>query len=176
MEFQEIRLLCNKISRETNMKMLINGKSGISVDISEIRPHVADLERDRLDHVLAYQRLLAGKNITRTIVRQSKEAVFISTRDGRFVDVNQPLLDMLGYDVEDVIGQEISNLYSNPHEAHKMLREVEQKGYVIDYRVKLYRKDGTELSCLITSTVRWYNDDSIPGNEPLYKSWVRKAI
>jgi PAS domain S-box-containing protein len=156
------------------MKTLAMRDQGL--DAASIRPRIAELERDELDHMLAYQRLLAGKNITRTIVRQSKEAVYISTRDGRFVDVNQAMLDMLGYDVEDLIGQEIGRLCVSVGHWDKLQQEVEQKGYVIDCRMKFFRKDGSELACLITSTVRWYNDDSIPGNEPLFKSWVRKAV
>ncbi len=145
-------------------------------EVSTIRPRVAELERDDLEHMLAYQRLLAGKNITRTIVRQSKDAIFISTGDGRFVDVNQPLLDLLGYDVEDMVGQYIKSICVNPSDGEMLQQEVEQKGYVIDYRIRLYKKDGTEMVCAVTSTVRWYNDESIPGNQPLFKSWVRKAI
>jgi PAS domain S-box-containing protein len=158
------------------MKTLSTTEQTVRVDVASIRPRVAELERDDLDHMLAYQRLLAGKNITRTIVRQAKEAIFISTRDGRFVDVNQPLLDMLGYEVEDVIGRKISDLCVNPPDADKLQNEVEQKGYIIDYKMELLKRDGTEFPSLITSTVRWYNDDSIPGNEPLFKSWVRKAV
>jgi PAS domain S-box-containing protein len=161
---------------EKLMKTLLKDVQGMGVDAIAIRPRVAELERDEIEHVLAFQRLLSGKNITRTLVRQSKDAIFISTRDGRFVDVNQPLLDMLGYEVEDVVGQEISNLCVNPADWERMQQEVEQKGYVIDYKIQFFKRDGMELPCLITSTVRWYNDDSIPGNEPLFKSWVRKGI
>lgn len=158
------------------MKTLDRVENNVMVDALNIRPRIAELERDNLEHVLAYQRLLAGKNITRTIVRQSTEAIYISTRDGRFVDVNQPLLDMLGYDVEDMIGQDMGGFCLSSPDGERLQQEVEQKGYVIDYKMKFCRKDGTELQCLITSTVRWYNDDSIPGNEPLFKSWIRKAL
>ena len=157
------------------MKTTVESPVATHYDVASIRPRVAELERDDLDHLLAYQRLLAGKSITRTIVRQSKDAIFISTGDGRFVDANQPLLDLLGYEVEDVIGQPIKSICVNPADGDKLQQEVEQKGYVIDYQIRLYKKDGTELNCAITSTVRWYNDDSIPGNQPLFKSWVRRA-
>jgi PAS domain S-box-containing protein len=156
-------------------KTTLASKIDTKYDVESIRPHVAELERDDLEHMLAYQRLLAGKNITRTIVRQSKDAIFISTGDGRFVDVNQPLMELLGYNVEDMVGQYISSLCVNTADGNRLQQEVEQKGYVVDYKIRFYKKDGTELSCTVTSTVRWYNDESIPGNQPLFKSWVRKA-
>ncbi|MGD0857603.1 MAG: PAS domain-containing protein [Dehalococcoidia bacterium] len=158
------------------MKTTVASELATNFEVSSIRPRVAELKRDDLEHLLSYQRLLAGKNITRTIVRQSKDAIFISTGDGRFVDVNQPLLDLLGYDVEDIVGQHIKSICVNPSDGEMLQQEVEQKGYVIDYKIKLYKKDGTELVCAVTSTVRWYNDESIPGNQPLFKSWVRKAV
>ncbi|RPJ62762.1 MAG: PAS domain-containing protein [Dehalococcoidia bacterium] len=157
------------------MKATVANAVETKFDVASIRPRVAELERDDLENMLAYQRLLAGKNITRTIVRQSKDAIFISTGDGRFVDVNQPLMELLGYNVEDMVGQYISNICVNPADGDKLQQEVEQKGYVVDYKIRLFKKDGTELSCTVTSTVRWYNDESIPGNQPLFKSWVRKA-
>ena len=157
------------------MKTSIESQLAAKFDVSTVRPRVAELDRDDLDHLLAYQRLLAGKNITRTIVRQSKDAIFISTGDGRFVDVNQPLLDLLGYEVEDLVGQHIKDVCVSAADGDKLQQEVEQKGYVIDYKIKLITKGRTELLCAVTSTVRWYNDESIPGNQPLFKSWVRKA-
>jgi len=157
------------------MKTSFQSELNDGFDLTAIRPRVAELERDDLEHMLAYQRLLAGKNITRTIVRQSKDAIFISTGDGQFVDVNQPLLDLLGYDVEDIVGQYIKTICVNPLDGDKLQQEVELKGYVIDYSIKFYKKDGTEITCAVTSTVRWYNDESIPGNQPLFKSWVRKV-
>ncbi|MBN1375133.1 MAG: PAS domain-containing protein [Dehalococcoidia bacterium] len=157
------------------MKTSVISEQVSAIDVSSIRPRVAELERDDLENILSYQRLLAGKNITRTIMRQSKDAIFITTGDGRFVDVNQPLMDLLCYDVEDIVGQPISNICVNPSDGEVLQLEVEKKGYVIDYRISFYKKDGTELPCTVTSTVRWYNDESIPGNQPLFKSWIRKA-
>ncbi|MBN1376531.1 MAG: PAS domain-containing protein [Dehalococcoidia bacterium] len=157
------------------MKTAVVSEFVSDIDVSSIRPRVADLERDDLEHILAYQRLLAGKNITRTIMRQSKDAIFFTTGDGRFVDVNQPLINLLGYDVEDIVGQCITSICGDPSAGELLQLEVEKKGYVIDYKISFYHKDGTELPCNVTSTVRWYNDESIPGNQPLFKHWVRRS-
>lgn len=156
------------------MKTTIDSAIATDFDTAVIRPRLVELERDDLEHLLAYQRLLAGKNITRTMVRQSKDAIFIGTGDGRLVDVNQPLMDLLGYNVEDLVGQSIKSVCVEPADGDRWQMEVEQKGYVIDYKIKFIKKDGAELSCAVTSTVRWYNDENIPGNQPLFKSWVRK--
>jgi PAS domain S-box-containing protein len=157
------------------MNIMLKTRTAVEADVTTLRPRVAELERDELDQVLENQRLIAGRNITRNIVRQSKDAIYISTSDNRFVDVNQPLLNLLGYSLDDLIGEDIGTICVVPQDAYEIQKEVEQKGYLIDYRIKLRTKDGNELMCLITSTVRWYNDDNIPDNQPLFKTWVRKA-
>jgi hypothetical protein len=68
---------------------------------------------------------------------------------------------------------DIKHICVNPVDLDRLQKEIDQKGYVISNRLKLYKKDGTEVSCLITSTIRWYNEDNIPGNQPMFKSWVR---
>ena len=158
------------------MKTLISGKTNNEIDIETMRPRVAELERDELEQILSCQRLLAKMNIARNIVKQSKDAIYISTKDNRFVDVNQSLLDLLGYEAEDLIGEPIGNVCINPNEIIELQKEVELRGYVIDHRIKLLKKDGSVLPCLVTATVRWYNDENIPGNQPLFKFWIRKSI
>ena len=105
--------------------------------------------------------------------RQPKQAIFIHSREGRIVAVNHNLLDILGYTPGELADAGMDKVFMNKLETQNLQAEVDNKGYVIDYRARLRRKDGSEAIGLITSTIRWYNDECIPGNQPLYKSWVR---
>ena len=100
-------------------------------DVLTIRPCVAE-ERDDLYHCCLTRGCWQLKNITGGIVRQSKDAIFISSGDGRFVDVNQPLLDRPGYEVEEMVGEHIQDICVNAADGDKLQQEVQQKGYVID--------------------------------------------
>lgn len=55
------------------------------------------------------------------------------------------------------------------------LEALDEKGYVVDYKIKLRRMDGSEVVCMLTSTIRWNNDADIPDNQPLFKTWIRMA-
>ena len=141
--------------------------------LTALRRYISEYEEMEIERKQQEEKLPVSKTSNRTAAKKRKDAIYISTRDGKFVNINQPMLDLLGYDMDEMIGMDIRNICVNPHDLEKAQKEIDQKGYVISNRLKLYKKDGTEVSCLITSTIRWYNEDSIPGNQPMFKSWVR---
>jgi hypothetical protein len=50
--------------------------------------------------------------------------------------------------------------YVNPDDRSRFQKEIEQKGSLRDFEVKLRRKDATEMDCLISATVRRADDGS----------------
>ncbi len=99
----------------------------------------------------------------RTLFEQSMDAVYITTREGRFVDVNQSMLDLFGYTREEMMRMYVRKIYANPPDRHKFQQEIEQKGFVKDYDIKFRKKDGTEIDCLVSAVLRLANDGSILG-------------
>jgi PAS domain S-box-containing protein len=89
----------------------------------------------------------------RTLFENSRDAVYITARDGRFIDCNQSLLELFGYTREEMKALNVIELYVNPEDRRRFQEEIEQKGSVRDYEVKFKKKDGTEMDCLITSSV-----------------------
>jgi diguanylate cyclase (GGDEF)-like protein/PAS domain S-box-containing protein len=90
----------------------------------------------------------------RTLFEESREAIYITSRDGKFIDFNQSALDLLGYTTEEMIGLDVLQIYSNPNDRSRFQQEIEQKGSVREYEVKFRKKDGNEINCLLASTVR----------------------
>ncbi|RLB03875.1 MAG: hypothetical protein DRG50_09670, partial [Deltaproteobacteria bacterium] len=97
----------------------------------------------------------------RTLFEDSRDAIYITTREGNFIDANQSALDLFGYTREEMTGVNARQLYVNPKDARRFQKEIEQKGFVRDFEVKLRKKDGTEMDCLFTATVRRANDGSV---------------
>ncbi len=64
--------------------------------------------------------------------------VFISSKEGKFLNANHALLDMLGYDNKDeFLNIDIANdLYVKPQERQKFKEMIERDGRVIDYEVE----------------------------------------
>ncbi|OGO03851.1 MAG: hypothetical protein A2Y91_00240 [Chloroflexi bacterium RBG_13_54_8] len=107
----------------------------------------------------------------RTLFEDSRDAICIITRDGVIVDVNQASLEMFGYSRQEVMGLDVraSSLYYDPGGGERFQREIEQKGYVRDYEMKLRKRDGTAIDCLLTFSVRRDNDGNVLGYEGMVR-------
>jgi PAS domain S-box-containing protein len=108
-------------------------------------------------------------------LKNRTEATCICTPEGRIVYANGHLQHIVGYTMLDLVGENIGLLFVNAEDVESIKREIEHRGYLSDYRARLCRKDGSMLTCYISSTIRWYNDENVPGNQPLVKSWIRIA-
>jgi PAS domain S-box-containing protein len=93
--------------------------------------------------------------------------MFISSREGKFLDVNQTLLDMLGYESkEEIFEIDIAkDLYLRTEERQKFQELIERNGRVIEYEVNFKRKDGKSIPILLTGHVRYDQNGNILGYE-----------
>ena len=99
----------------------------------------------------------------RTLFEQSRDAICITTRDGKFVDANQAMLDLFGYTREELLELNVVEIYRDQADRPRYQREVEQKGYVVDWEVRMRKKNGTNIDCLLTSTLVVSDDGKIQG-------------
>ena len=106
---------------------------------------------------------------------ESPQGIFLFDRTGRLLAVNSILPGMLGYSPEELHGLAMSGIFTEPAGLHELFHLMDGKGFVIDYRIKVRSGDGSVGVFLLSATIRWYNDDIVEDNEPLYKAWLRKA-
>jgi len=93
--------------------------------------------------------------------------VYVSSKEGKFLNANQALLDMLGYDSkEEFLKIDIAkDLYLKPEDRLRFQELIERDGRVIDYEVEFKRKDGKPIPVMLTSHVRYDQDGKIIGYE-----------
>ena len=99
----------------------------------------------------------------RNLFEGSKDAIYITTQEGQFVDFNNSALDSFGYTKDEMMRLNAKNLFLHPRERLKYQREIEKKGYVRDYAVRFRKKDGTKIYCLLTATLRLSKEGKILG-------------
>ena len=106
----------------------------------------------------------------RTLVANVQEGVFISTPQGRFLDFNDALLRMTGYDSrEELLNIDIvGSLYVNASERDRLKRLLHEHGSVADFEFDMRRKDGEVRSVLESSVA--IRDNS--GNVTAYQGFV----
>ncbi len=95
--------------------------------------------------------------------------VYISSKEGKFLDANPALLEMLGYKNKDeFLSIDIAkDLYLRSEDRKQFQEMIERDGQVIDYEVDFKRKDGTPIVTLLTSHVRYDRNGNVIGYEGL---------
>lgn len=93
--------------------------------------------------------------------------VFISSKEGKFLNANEALLDMLGYgSKEEFLHIDIAkDVYVRPEDRKKFQEMIERDGKVIEYEVDFKRKDGTHIPILLTANVRMDQKGKVIGYE-----------
>jgi PAS domain S-box-containing protein len=93
----------------------------------------------------------------RRLFEESKDAIFISSPEGRFIDINPAGVELLGYFSRNevlAIGN-IQHLYFDPDKRNEFRSLIEEQGYVRDFEIALKRHDSRIVTVLETaSTVR----------------------
>ena len=90
----------------------------------------------------------------RILFEDSKDAIFISNKEGTIIEFNQAYLDLFGYTKKEMEKIRAGDTYCNPSDMHVFRQEIKEKGFVRDLELKLKKKDGTVMDCVLTVTAR----------------------
>lgn len=117
---------------------------------------IAGLEavREVTEQVRAERSLRESEQRFRTLFEESKDVFYISTAEGRFLDINPAGVELFGYgSKEELMNVNIGkDIYAYPQDRKRFSDLVALTGYAKDYEVLMRRKNGDKLWVLITST------------------------
>jgi PAS domain S-box-containing protein len=107
----------------------------------------------------------------RTLFEESMDGVYISTPDGRILDINPAAVKLFGASSKEEMLKVnvIKQVYSNPDDRLKMMKIMSQKGYVKDYEMVMKRKDGQPINILVTATALYGENGEISA----YRGFIR---
>lgn len=109
-----------------------------------------------------------------TLFEQSRDAIYITSRDGSFMDFNNATMDLFGYTKEEMMQLNVKDLYLNPFERVKFRKEIEDNGFVRDFELRLRRKDGGKIDCVVTSNLWRSNDGKKLGYQGIIRDITEK--
>jgi PAS domain S-box-containing protein len=136
----------------SDLSLLSSLAHQVSVAIQNAELYQA-AQRELVDRERAEEALRESEERYRSLFKDSRDAVFITSRDGAIVDVNESFLGLFSIEREDLAHLNMNDLYAQPHASAKLQAEMEEKGSVRDYEVKLARPDGTLIDALTSSTL-----------------------
>jgi PAS domain S-box-containing protein len=93
----------------------------------------------------------------RILFEKSKDMIFVSTPQGKYLDINPAAQELLGYSSkEEMLQLDINtDIFANPEDRKVYQQVLTEKGFVKDYELEFKRKDGEILTVLsTTSTLR----------------------
>ena len=104
----------------------------------------------------AEKELMESESNFRDLFERVRHGIYFSTREGKLLDSNMALSDMLGYDKkEDFLTVDIAqDLYFVPSDRAEFVRMIERDGHVKDYEVNFKKKNGEPNPVLLTAHVR----------------------
>jgi len=105
----------------------------------------------------------------RNLFERVQHGLFISTKEGRFLDCNQALAEMAGYSCkEEFLEIDIPrDLYVKKEDRIKFQRLMEEQGYVKDMEVEFKTKEGKTITVLLTAHAKRDEKGEIIGYEGL---------
>jgi two-component system NtrC family sensor kinase len=122
--------------------------------------------------------LRASEEEFKNLFEHVASGVFISSKEGKFLNANQALLDMLGYESkEEFLNIDLpQDLYVRPEDRRTFQEMMERDGRVIDYEVEFKRKDGSTLPILLTGHARYDKQGNIIGYEGLNVDLTQRKL
>jgi len=118
----------------------------------------------------AQEELLESEAKFRYLFETVRHGLYFSTREGKFLDCNEAMVQMLGYpNKEEVLALDLAqDLYLDPSHRLQFQRMIEAKGSVKDYEVQFKRKGGEPITVLLTAHVRKDRSGKVLGYQGLF--------
>lgn len=135
-----------------------------------LQESIKELQREAAELRRSDEAIWEGEEKYRTLFDESRDAIYITSRDGKFLDVNRALLELFEYTKEEMIDRlNVEEIYAYPGDRVTFQKEIEKKGSVRDYEVKFRKKNGTEMDCLLTGSVRHSSTGRILGYQGIIR-------
>jgi len=110
--------------------------------------------QDISDRKLTEQEMIKSQERYQEIFSQSKDAIFICTLDGKFVDFNQSTIDLFGYKKEELsVLKDAHDLYYPPEKKNEFLMKLKTQKSVKDFAIQVANKRGEVRHCVITANI-----------------------
>ena len=124
---------------------------------------------DITERKIAEMQLIESEQKYRALFEESNDAVYMTTREGRLIDANRAFLHLFGYARNEAINMDIRSIYSDPSDRGRFQQHIEQLGFVKDYEMRFMTRDGSQLECLLSSTVRMGPEREIIGYQGIIR-------
>lgn len=115
------------------------------------------------------ERLRHSEEKYKELFLRSKDAIYMSTLEGEFIDINPAGLTLFGYEKEDLEKIRVKDLYIHEEDRERLMHFLIEDGEVSNYEVRLRKKDGEELTCMLSTVVVKHQNGHLIGFQGIIK-------
>jgi len=105
----------------------------------------------------------------RSLFDDSRDAIYITRKDGSFVDMNQSFLDLFGYTKEEIFRFNTKSAYLTPEDQENFKKDIKEKGYIKDFEIKLKKRDEMIMDCLVTVMTKKNENGQVIGYQGIIR-------
>ncbi len=155
------------ITSSGKMKPIHITASVISIGESTV---VQGIFRDISERRAAEERLRESEQKYRNLFDESRDAIYVTSKDGRFLDANRALIELFGYTRRELMEElNVRELYAHPDDRTRFQREIEKEGSVRDYEARFVKKSGALMDCLLSATLWRSGDRRVSGYQGIIR-------
>lgn len=141
-------------NQQTDLKAMELGASDYLVK--------GEIDTEKLERSIRYsieqskmlKQLKASETKFRSIFENSHDVIYLSSKEGRIIDVNQAAERLFGYTREEMLRMNAGDLYENKADREKFAQEIREKGTCANFEVTLIDKFGNRKYCSLTSNIQ----------------------
>lgn len=152
--------------------ILLTGKGNYEVDKEAIAFGAVDylvkgdITMEKMERSIRYalersssmKAFKANERKYRNIFEQSKDVVFIATEQLHFIDVNNAVKNILGYDRTELLHSNLLDLIPQAQHKRFLQNSLDNNREVNDWEVELIAKNGERKSCIVTVSIEQDQD------------------
>lgn len=146
--------------------ILLTGKGTQEIDVRAMESGAydylikAELNTEKLERCIRYSlerassiaALKANEKKYRNMFEKSKDVVFLSNMDLEIVDINYAATDLLDYELEELLGFQVTKLFTK-RDPNFFISIVHEMGEINDYEVDLISKNDEIKNCMISASI-----------------------
>ncbi len=167
---------------QLSFETIVKKKDGSNIPV-EIRTRMT--EHDKRKVVLTFARDITRRKAAerqlreseekfREMFEQSKDAIFMTSQEGKFFDVNESSLELFGFTKDEMLDMTVFQLFVDSADRGRFTQDVEANGSVKGWEVKMRKKDGSEVYCLLTAVMLKDNQGNFIGYQGIIRDITQR--
>jgi PAS domain S-box-containing protein len=109
--------------------------------------------QDVTERESAKKALIKSQERYHTIFSQTKDAIYISNKEGILVDYNEATVTLLGYSKEELKEINIHDIFEVQNDKDAFLEEMRANSFAKDFEAPLVTKKGKIIHCLVSASI-----------------------